>query len=150
MLIDTHTHIYGPEFDDDREDVIMRAKEAGVNHLILPAVNEESVPRMREMKMIYPDYCSMAIGLHPEDVRTNYLQQLDFVNRELKTGDYIAVGEIGIDLYWDKTFQVEQEKAFLVQLQWAIEYNLPIIIHTRDSLKRTLNLLEPYKNKNLK
>ena len=150
MLIDTHTHIYGPEFDDDREDVIMRAKEAGVNHLILPAVNEESVPRMREMKMIYPDYCSMAIGLHPEDVRTNYLQQLDFVNRELKTGDYIAVGEIGIDLYWDKTFQVEQEKAFLIQLQWAIEYNLPLIIHTRDSLKRTLNLLEPYKNKNLK
>ena len=62
MLIDTHTHIYGPEFDDDREDVIMRAKEAGVNHLILPAVNEESIPRMREMKMIYPDYCSMAIA----------------------------------------------------------------------------------------
>ena len=150
MLIDTHTHIYGPEFDEDRVEVILRAKEAGVNHLILPAVNEESVSRMRQMKSLYPDYCSMAIGLHPEDVRTNYLQQLQFVKDELQTGDYIAVGEIGIDLYWDKTFQQEQEEAFLLQVQWAIEQDLPLIIHTRDSLHRTLQLLEPYKHKSLK
>lgn len=150
MLIDTHTHIYGHEFDEDRDEVVKRAIEAGVSHLILPAVNEESVQRMRQMKHNYPELCSMAVGLHPEDVRNNYEEQLKFVETELKTGDYIAVGEIGIDLYWDKTYQDEQEKAFLQQVQWALDYKLPLIIHTRDSLNRTLQLLNTYKQYNLK
>lgn len=150
MLIDTHTHIYGPEFEQDREDVIRRAKECGVAHLILPAVDESSVEQMRCMAGKYKGYCSRAIGLHPEEVRVDYERQLQFVVEELKTKEYVAVGEIGIDLYWDKTYQIQQEKAFVKQVEWALEYNLPLIIHTRNSLTRTLQLLQPYKGPNLR
>ena len=150
MLIDTHTHIYGPEFDEDRDQVVQRAKQAGVSHVILPAVDAESVQQMKQIQLDYPDFCSRAIGLHPEGVRENYQQQLQFVQDELQNGGYIAVGEIGTDFYWDKTYQIEQEKAFVQQVEWALEYNLPLIIHTRESLARTLQLLQPYKGSALR
>ena len=149
-MIDTHTHIYGPEFDEDRDQVVQRAKQAGVSHVILPAVDAESVQQMKQMQLDYPDFCSRAIGLHPEGVRENYQQQLQFVQDELQNGGYIAVGEIGTDFYWDKTYQIEQEKAFVQQVEWALEYNLPLIIHTRESLARTLQLLQPYKGSALR
>ena len=150
MLIDTHTHIYGCEFDEDRDEVIQRAKDNGVSHIILPGVDEASIQQMKHMVKKYGDYCSCAVGLHPEEVKDNYMQQLQFVVNELQQGGYVAVGEVGIDLYWDKTFQQQQEKAFVQQVEWALDFNLPLIIHTRDSLTRTLQLLQPYKGPSLR
>lgn len=150
MLIDTHTHIYGTEFDVDRKLVVERAMQAGVSSVILPNVNRESIPLIKKMRADYPDFCHAAIGLHPEDVKGDFLQQLEWVKCELQTSDYVAVGEIGIDLYWDKTFMQEQIHAFQIQVEWALQYNLPLIVHTRDSHVETLQALEKYRNKGLK
>lgn len=150
MIIDTHTHIYGPEFDVDRKQVVERALQAGIISVILPNVNSESLSQIKKMRSDYPEFCYAAIGLHPEDVKEDYLQQLEWVKKELQTSDYVAVGEIGIDLYWDKTFVQEQIHAFQMQVEWAMEYDLPLIIHTRDSHVETLQTLEQYKDRGLR
>jgi len=148
-LIDTHSHIYSEEFDADRAEVIQRAKSVGVEHIILPNVDSETLPRMLALEAEYPGYCYSAIGLHPTSVKENYLEELALVKSELKRRNWIAIGEIGIDLYWDKTFLAEQIKAFQQQLDWALEYKLPGIIHVRDSFRETMNALEPFRNKGL-
>lgn len=150
MMIDTHTHIYGPEFDTDRKQVVERALQAGVTSVVLPNVNLESLHQIKEMCADYPNFCHAAVGLHPEDVKEDYLQQLEWVKKELQTSDYVAVGEIGIDLYWDKTFVQEQIHAFQMQVEWAMEYDLPLIIHIRDSHAETLQTLEQYKDRGLR
>lgn len=149
-MIDTHSHIYAEEFDADRTETILRAKEAGISHIILPNCDSGTLPLMLALEAEYPNYCSAAIGLHPTSVNTNYLNELAIVKSELERGKYIAVGEIGIDLYWDKTFLPEQIIAFQQQIEWALEYNLPVIIHIRNSFRETMNALQPYKNKGLK
>lgn len=149
-MIDTHSHIYAEEFDADRTETILRAKEAGISHIILPNCDSGTLPLMLALEAEYPNYCSAAIGLHPTSVNTNYLNELAIVKSELERRKYIAVGEIGIDLYWDKTFLPEQIIAFQQQLDWALEYNLPVIIHVRDSFKETMLALAPYKNTGLK
>ena len=150
LMIDTHSHIYSEEFDADGDEVIQRAKEAGVTKIVLPNVDAQSLPRMLELEAQYPDYCYAAVGLHPESVKENYQIELDIIREELERRRYIAVGEIGIDLYWDKTYQTEQILAFQTQVEWAIEFNLPVIIHVRNSHNETIQALKPYAGKGLK
>jgi len=145
-MIDTHSHIYSEEFDTDRAETIQRAKEAGVSHIILPNCDSKTLPQMLALEAEYPDFCHAAIGLHPTSVKENYREELSLVKSELERRKYIAIGEIGIDLYWDKTFLSEQIKAFHLQIEWALEYKLPIIIHVRNSFRETMNALAPYKN----
>jgi len=149
-LIDTHSHIYSEEFDTDRADVIRRAREMGVQHIILPNIDRGSLPQMLALERDYPDYCHAAVGLHPESVKENYREELALVESELKHRKWIAIGEIGIDLYWDKTFQDEQILVFQQQIEWALEYRLPVIIHVRDSFRETMEALIPYKNSGLR
>jgi TatD DNase family protein len=148
-MIETHSHIYSEDFDADRAETVQRAKEAGVQHIILPNCDSSTLAPMLALKAEYPGYCHAAIGLHPTSVKEDYLDELALVKSELKRRNYLAVGEIGIDLYWDKTFLNEQTKAFQQQLNWALEYKLPVIIHVRDSFRETMQILEQYKNKGL-
>ena len=148
-MIDTHSHIYSEEFDIDRADAIQRAKEIGVTKIILPNIDSDSLPRMLKLEAEYPGYCYAAIGLHPTSVKYDYQAQLNIIESELKRREYIAIGEMGIDLYWDKSFQQEQIIAFRQQLDWAIEYKLPVIIHVRNSMEETLKVLELYRDKGL-
>ncbi len=150
LMIDTHSHIYSEEFDADRDEVILRAQHAGVTKIILPNVDSDSLPRLLKLEARYPDYCYAAVGLHPESVKENYQKELDVIREELERRRYIAVGEIGIDLYWDKTYQTEQILAFQTQVEWAIEFNLPVIIHVRNSHNETIQALKPYAGKGLK
>lgn len=116
----------------------------------MPNVDSESLPRMLETERKFPDACLAAIGLHPTSVKENYQYELALVKSELERRKYIAVGEIGIDLYWDKTFYNEQVTALQTQVQWALDYNLPVIIHVRDSHNETIEALQIFKNKGLK
>ena len=149
-MIDTHSHIYSEEFDADRDEVIQRAKEAGVQKIILPNVDSKSLPLMLDLESKYPDYCYATIGLHPESVTGDFQKELAVVKAELQRRKYIAIGEIGIDLYWDKTHQKEQTIAFRTQIEWALEFNLPVIIHVRNSHRETIDALKPYANSGLK
>ena len=149
-MIDTHSHIYSEDFDADRSEVIRRAQEAGVTRIIMPNVDSGSLPGMLETERMFPDVCLAAIGLHPTSVKENYLDELALVKSELERRKYMAIGEIGIDLYWDKTFYTEQVFALQTQVQWALDSNLPVIIHVRDSHKETIEALQPFKNKGLR
>ena len=148
-MIDTHSHIYSEEFDTDRAETIQRAKEAGVQLIILPNCDSSTLSPMLALEAEYPGYCYAAIGLHPTSVKEDYETELALIKSELERRKWIAVGEIGIDLYWDKTFLAEQIIAFQQQIDWALEYKLPVIIHTRDSFNETMNALTPYKNSRL-
>lgn len=149
-MIDTHSHIYSEEFDADRVEAIQRAKYAGVSQIILPNIDSETLAQMLALEAEYPDYCFAAIGLHPTSVKENYREELALVKSELERRKWIAMGEIGIDLYWDKTFLTEQIIAFKQQIEWALKYNLPVIIHVRDSFRETMQVLKPYKNSGLR
>ena len=149
-MIDTHSHIYAEEFDSDRAEVIARAKAAGITKIILPNVDSESLPRMLQLESEHPAYCFAAIGLHPTSVKENFFKELEIVKKELERREYIAIGEIGIDLYWDKSFLKEQIQVFVQQIEWALEYNLPVIIHVRDSFRETMDVLEEFRDKGLK
>lgn len=149
-MIDTHSHIYSEEFDNDREDVLLHAKDAGVHKIILPNIDSKSLQRMLDLERQYPDYCFATIGLHPTSVKENFEEELALVRSELQRKNYIAIGEIGMDLYWDKTFLSEQVKVFQTQVEWALEYDLPVIIHIRDSHKETIEALKPYKDKGIR
>lgn len=150
MLIDTHTHLYSDKFSADRDAVIQRARDAGVELAILPAVDSTSHSAMLELEAAYPDYCPAMIGLHPVSVKENYEEELALVESELKRRKWIAIGEIGMDLYWDKSFRPQQEIAFLRQCEWAVAYNLPIAIHARESIDELLELIEAFNNKKLR
>jgi TatD DNase family protein len=149
-MVDTHAHIYSEEFDNDRAAVIQRAIDAGVKKIVLPNIDSQSLPRMLELEKDYPDYCYATIGLHPTSVKSDYLAELEIIRSELKRRSYLAVGEIGIDLYWDKTFLKEQLIAFQQQIDLALQYHLPVIIHVRNSFSETMTALAPYKNSGLK
>lgn len=149
-MIDTHSHIYAEEFDADRDEMILRATSAGVTHIIMPNVDSESLPRMLDTEARYPHLCFSAIGLHPTSVNENYQAELELVKSELSRRKYIAIGEIGIDLYWDKSFIEQQKEVFEAQLQLSLEYCLPVIIHVRDSFAETFEVLEKFRGKGLK
>lgn len=134
QLIDTHNHIYLPEFDADRDDVIKRAVNAGVSYLLLPNIDTKSVAPMMESVEKYKGFCLPMIGLHPTSVKEDYENELKEMHRLLDEGLFIGIGETGIDLYWDKTFMEEQVISFREHLGMAEQSKLPVIIHARDSL----------------
>ena len=147
-MIDTHSHIYGPEFDDDRAEVLQRARLAGVDKVLLPNINEESIARMLQVAKEYPDMCYPMMGLHPEDVKEDWAQVLD--RMEMQLDGMIAVGEVGLDFYWDTTFRKEQIEAFDRQICWAVERNLPLVIHMRKAEQELLEVMEHHKSDGLR
>lgn len=149
-MIDTHAHIYATEFDQDRDEVVQRALDAGIEHILLPNIDLDSIEPMLATEAAYPQVCRSMMGLHPCYVDANVDQTLDTIHSWFDKHNFIAVGEIGIDLYWDKTYRKEQEYAFITQLNWAKEMNLPVVIHTRDSIEETLTLLKSEQNGELR
>ncbi len=138
-IIDTHSHIYSEEFDNDLDEVINRAKSNGVENILLPNIDIESLERIHRVSEEYKGYCIPMMGLHPTSIDSNYLDQLQTINHLLAKNNYIAIGEIGIDLYWDKTFEKEQIHAFETQLRWSIEYGLPVAIHSREAIPQCID-----------
>lgn len=143
-MVDSHSHLYCSDFDDDRSEVMMRAREAGVHHIVLPNENSESVQRVVATRDAYPGYISIALGLHPEDVDDSVDQQLATLRPLLDRYNPVAVGEIGIDLYWDKTWREQQMEALDTQLHWCKELDLPFIIHCRDALDEILSVMDNF------
>lgn len=144
-MIDTHTHLYFPEYGDEITDVMRMSLDAGVSHFILPNVDLESVRQIKDLNRRFPDITYKAIGLHPTEVREDWEQVVDYMEKEILNDKYIAVGEIGIDLYWDKTFETQQKDAFARQLEMAQENGLPVIIHCRNAVEETLEVLNKVK-----
>lgn len=142
-MIDTHSHIYGPEFNQDIDEVIERALEAGVNKILLPNINEESISPMLSLAKRYPEICHPMMGLHPEDVKENWLSVLERMEPFLD--NMIAVGEVGLDFYWDTTYKKEQLDAFEYQICWAKEKNLPLIVHMRKAEQELLEIMDRHK-----
>ncbi|HKK74156.1 MAG TPA: TatD family hydrolase [Saprospiraceae bacterium] len=140
-LIDTHAHLYAEQFDKDRAAMIARAREVGVRQFFLPNIDRNSIPGMLELEKKYPGQCFAMMGLHPCSVKEDYEQELAAVRKWLDKRSFAAVGEIGIDLYWDKTFFEQQKDAFLKQVHWAKELDLPIVIHSREATDIIIDLL---------
>lgn len=140
-LIDTHTHLYAKRFESDRAAMIGRAQEADISACYLPNIDSESIPGMLALEEAYPGYCFPMMGLHPCSVKEDYEKELSIVKEWLDKRPFVAVGEIGIDLYWDKTFFEQQKKAFIQQAEWAIALDIPIVIHSRESIDILIDLV---------
>jgi TatD DNase family protein len=149
-LIDTHCHLYSEEFANDIDTVIDLAASAGVAKFYLPAIDSNSIDAMFYLEQKYPGRCVAMMGLHPCYVKENYRAELEIVQQWLGKRKFAAVGEIGLDFYWDKTFVQEQYDAFRIQMDWAIDNNLPIVIHTRNAMQETINLVKEYVPKGIR
>lgn len=149
-LIDSHTHLYLEEFDADRDAVIQRAQALGVQKFLLPAIDASYTPRMLQMQADYPNIVALMTGLHPTHVKENYKEELAHVTEQLQGGYSIAVGEIGIDLYWDTSFLTQQQDAFDTQIRWAKAHKLPVVIHCRAAFEEVFEVLEGHKGPDLK
>jgi len=150
-FIDTHSHLYSEQFDKDRSIVISEAIASGVTTILLPNISSNYTKRMLDLCNKFPDNCHPMIGLHPCDVnKENYDIEITHIEEQLATGNYIGVGEIGLDLYWDKTTFKIQKKAFIHQIKLAKKYQLPIAIHVRDALPEAIEIIEDMNDENLK
>ena len=149
ILTDTHTHLYSEAFDDDRETVIENAISQGVERFFIPAIDSTYTQRMMDLKRTYPENMFLMMGLHPTHVKENYKEELAHVEEMIMAHDFCAVGEIGIDLYWDKTFLRQQQDAFRYQIKLAKKHKLPIIIHCREAFDEIFEILEEEKGENL-
>ena len=149
MFIDTHAHIYAKQFKKDQDDVLRRAFEQNVEKIYLPNIDHTSIDDMMEVEAKYPNQCIAMMGLHPCSVNKDFEKELYQVEDWLNKRSFAAVGEIGTDLYWDKTFYEQQAEAFKIQVEWAKKYKLPIIIHCRESFQETIDLLTPLMDENL-
>ena len=145
QIIDTHTHLYLSQFKDDVDLVIERAKNAGIDKFIFPAIDSSHFKDMHELRNRYPEDIYLMSGLHPVSVKDNYKEELNLVLKSLMTHNYVAIGEIGIDLYWDKTFLKQQQEAFEFQIRLAVSNNLPIVIHCRDGFDEIFEILDAEK-----
>ncbi len=145
ILIDTHTHLYSEEFDGDRKEAVERCLANHITKLYLPNVDSDSIPRMLELEQQFPEHCFAMMGLHPCSVKENYKEELAIAKSWLDKRKFAAVGEIGIDLYWDKTFLKEQQEALVTQINWALEFNLPIVIHCREAFDEIYEVLSSFK-----
>ena len=159
-IVDTHTHLDGEEFDEDRSEVMMRAKEAGVGMVFLPAIDVKTSGAVLKLSQAYPGYAYPMIGLHPEEVKADWKEQLkkieaildahltavDGLNGIKYKSDYIAIGEIGLDFYWSREFEKEQLAAFEKQVEWSCETGLPLMIHCRKAQNEMLHILRKWKN----
>jgi len=149
IITDTHTHLYSEQFDEDRNEMIQRAIDLGVSRFFIPAIDSNYLDAMLDLEKAFPENIFLMMGLHPTHAKENIEEELAFVKKWLDTRNFYAVGEIGIDLYWDKTFLKQQQKAFKTQIQWAKEKNLPIIIHCRDAFDEIFEVLEEVKDDKL-
>ena len=150
ILIDTHCHLYAEEFADDIETVIQNAALGGVEKFYLPGIDSNAVGAICRLEELFPGKCIAMMGLHPCYVKENYKQELAIAEEWLQKRPFPAIGEIGLDFYWDKTFVKEQHEAFTVQMQWAQDRNLPIVIHTRNAMQETIEAVKPFAAKGLR
>jgi TatD DNase family protein len=150
ILTDTHVHLYDEQFDDDRLENIQKAISEGISRFFVPAIDSTYTQKMIDLEKQFPNNVFLMTGLHPTHVKENYQNELDHVRDQLTERKYYAIGETGIDLYWDKTYFKEQQKAFQTQIQWAKELKLPIVIHSRDSFDEIFEILEKEKSPDLK
>ena len=149
MITDTHTHLYSSQFNEDQKEMIQRAKDAGVSRFFIPAIDSSYTESMLQLEKKFPKDVFLMMGLHPTSVKENYLEELAHVKTWVDQRDFYAIGEIGIDLYWDKTFVKQQQEAFKTQIQWAKEKKLPIVIHCRDAFDEIFEVLESEKGDDL-
>jgi TatD DNase family protein len=149
MFIDTHTHLFAEEFDLDRNEMIQRAKNAGILMLILPNIDAETISRLKKTVSENPEICFPLLGLHPCSVNENYITDLKIIREEINQNKPVGIGECGIDLYWDKTFLAEQKQALKIQAEWAKELKLPLIIHARESFEEIFEVLDEINDENL-
>lgn len=149
MFIDTHAHLYLEQFDEDLDFLMAITEEAGVQKVYLPNIDSSSIDAMHRIEAEYPDVLHSMMGLHPCSVKENYKAELKICEEHLSNRKYCAIGEIGIDLYWDKTFHAEQKKAYEIQIEWARDLGIPFVIHSRDSLDETIATVERLQDGNL-
>lgn len=142
LLVDTHTHLYADAFNADRPALIEAARARGIGRFYLPNIDADSIGPMLDLEAAYPGVCIPMIGLHPCHVQQDWKEALGRVEEELQRRDWVAIGEIGIDLYWDKTYFQEQQEAFRLQVRWANEKSLPVVIHSRQSFSEIIALLD--------
>lgn len=142
MLVDTHAHLYAEEFSEDRNQIIEQAVQAGVRKIILPNIDRDSVESLTELTDLFPETCFPLMGLHPTSVKDDYQDQIRMVEHSLSQRKFFGIGEIGIDLYWDKSHFREQQKAFRIQLGMARSARMPVVIHVRDSFDEVFSILE--------
>lgn len=147
-IIDTHSHLFVEDFDSDRSEVMQRAREAGVQRILMPNIDLASVEPMLRVCDEFSGYCYPMLGLHPTEVRADYRQSLGVLKQMLESRPqtFIAIGEVGLDLYWDKTYKVEQLAALEEQIAWALEYDLPLVIHSREAFPELYALFSHYKD----
>ncbi len=148
-FIDTHAHVYAPELATDIELVIKNAISVGIEKILMPAIDSASLEAMLKVEQQFPDHCIAMMGLHPCYVKENYKAELKLVEEWIAKRKFIAIGEIGLDYYWDKTFAKEQQLVFETQMQWALDMQLPIVIHTRNAMGETIELVKPFAKKGL-
>lgn len=146
ILTDTHTHLYSKEFDEDRNTLIEKAINAGVTRFFLPNVDSETIPAMFQVVKQFPENCFPMIGLHPCSVNTHYQQEIHVMEYWLSKRSFVAIGEIGIDLYHDKTYFIQQQDAFRKQIEMAQKHNLPYVIHSRNSFDEVMEIVMEYAN----
>jgi TatD DNase family protein len=150
QIIDTHCHLYLPDLAPDLPGIIERAENEGITRFYLPAIDSEVIADMLRLEQLYPGKCFAMMGLHPCSVKENYRQELQLVADWLAKRQFAAVGEIGLDYHWDKTFVKEQAEAFHEQIEWALQYKLPIVIHSRDSMEDSIAIVQQYRQRNLR
>ena len=150
MITDTHTHLYSSQFKEDQAAMIQRAKDAGVSRFFIPAIDSSYTESMIKLEKNFPKDVFLMMGLHPTSVEENYLEELAHVKEWIDKKKFFALGEIGIDLYWDRSFLAQQQEAFRTQIKWAKEKNLPIVIHCRDAFDEIFEILELEKGANLR
>jgi len=141
-VIDTHSHIYSEQFDEDRDEMIQRAFTAGVEHILMPNVDLDSIAPMLQIEDKYPGKCFSMMGLHPTSVDSDFMQHLDVMEAWFQKRRFYAVGEIGLDLYWDKTYIAEQVEALKIQIDWAKKYSLPVVLHVREAFDQVFEVLD--------
>ncbi len=146
ILTDTHTHLYSKEFDADRTALIEKAIERGVKRFFLPNVDTETIPAMFQVEKQFPNNCFAMIGLHPCSVNARYQQEIQVMEHWLSKRKFVAIGEIGMDLYWNKIFYAQQQDAFRMQIELARKYNLPYVIHCRNAFEETMDIIKEYSN----
>lgn len=150
LLVDTHSHLYLGHFDADRDQVIGNATEKGISKILLPNIDSHSISPMNQLVKAYPGICHAMMGLHPTSVKENYHDEYEIIRKEMMTGNYLAIGEVGIDLYWDKTYLREQSLVFEQELDMAVEMDKPVVIHARASFEVIFEILEKYAGKGLR
>lgn len=149
IITDTHTHLYSSQFDNDRAVLIKKAIDQGVSRFFIPAIDSSYTEAMLNLENDFKENVFLMMGLHPTSVKDNYLEELALVKQWLDKRSFIAIGEIGIDLYWDKSFLTQQQDAFKKQIEWAKDKNLPIVIHSRESFDEIFEVLDELKDNRL-